>query len=300
MVLIAGAVPLCRGIILVSHGTLCQSPDFMPPQFKFDGRYVLLTYAQSGDLDAGLVVEHLSRLHAECIVAREDHVDGGTHLHAFCDFGRRFRSRRTDVFDVGGRHPNISVSYGSPDAGYDYAIKDGDVVGGGLGRPSGVGVYEDESAWAVIHRSPDESSFWESVARLDPKTLCTNYRNLRAYVDWRYNTPVHEEYVHPRGVLFELGMVPDLVGWRENSLGSSRGMHVPLHCVSSRGGNGSGLKPLSPPVVAEGLHVFASVEVLIVYRRITTKRSSFVGSFQNGKDFVGPFTWEACLYHGYG
>lgn len=224
MVLIAGAVPLCRGIILVSHGTLCQSPDFMPPQFKFDGRYVLLTYAQSGDLDAGLVVEHLSGLHAECIVAREDHVDGGTHLHAFCDFGRRFRSRRTDVFDVGGRHPNISISYGSPDAGYDYAIKDGDVVGGGLGRPSGVGVYEDESAWTVIHRSPDESSFWESVARLDPKTLCTNYRNLRAYVDWRYNTPVHEEYVHPGGILFELGMVPDLVGWRENSLGASRGM----------------------------------------------------------------------------
>jgi hypothetical protein len=272
----------------------------MPPHFKFDGRYVLLTYAQSGDLDAGLVVEHLSGLNAECIVAREDHVDGGTHLHAFCDFGRRFRSRRTDVFDVGGRHPNISVSYGSPDAGYDYAVKDGDVVGGGLERPSGVGIYEDESAWAVIHRSPDESSFWESVARLDPKTLCTNYRNLRAYVDWRYNSPVHEEYVHPRGLVFELGMVPDLVGWRESSLGATRGMHVPLHCVSSRGGNGSGLKPLSPPVVTEGLHVFASVEVLIVYRRITTERSSFVGSFQNGKNFVGPFTWEACLHYGYG
>uniref|UniRef100_A0A8E7G230 Replication-associated protein n=1 Tax=Cyanopica cyanus Genomoviridae sp. TaxID=2814944 RepID=A0A8E7G230_9VIRU len=197
----------------------------MPP-FKFDGRYVLLTYAQSGDLDGGLVVEHLSRLHAECIVAREDHVDGGTHLHAFCDFGRRFRSRRTDVFDVGGRHPNISISYGSPDAGYDYAIKDGDVVGGGLERPSGVGVYEDESTWAVIHRSPDESSFWESVARLDPKTLCTNYRNLRAYVDWWYNTPQHEKYVHPRGLLFELGMVPELVGWRENSLGTTRGRGI--------------------------------------------------------------------------
>jgi len=266
-----------------------------PKQFKVDCQYVLLTYAQSGDLDAGLVVEHLQRLNAECIVARESHVDGGTHLHAFVDFKRRFRSRRTNVFDVGGRHPNISISYGSPDAGYDYAIKDGNIVGGTLVRPSGIGVYEDESTWTIIHRSPDESSFWESVARLDPKTLCTNYRNLRAYVDWRYNTPVHEKYVHPRGLMFELGMVPDLVGWRELSLESPSGK-----CVSSRGGNRSGLKPLSPPVVAEERYSLEVIEVLIVYRRITTQRISHLGTFTDGQNFLGPFTRDSRIHYGYG
>lgn len=100
--------------------------------FRFQARYALLTYAQCGDLDPWAVNDHLAELGAECIIAREVHADGGTHLHAFVDFGRKFRTQRTDVFDVGDHHPNISPSYGTPEKGFDYAIKDGDVVAGGL------------------------------------------------------------------------------------------------------------------------------------------------------------------------
>lgn len=100
--------------------------------FRFNARYVLLTYPQSGDLDGFAVSDHLSELGAECIVARENHTDSGVHLHAFVDFGKRFQSRNVRIFDVLGRHPNVSVSKGSPEKGYDYAIKDGDVVAGGL------------------------------------------------------------------------------------------------------------------------------------------------------------------------
>ncbi|UJO02129.1 Rep [Bat associated gemykibivirus 1] len=94
--------------------------------FKFQARYVLLTYAQCGDLDPWVVSDHLSSLGAECIIGRENHSDGGIHLHAFVDFGKRFSTRNVQKFDVGGCHPNIEPSKGRPWAGYDYAIKDGD------------------------------------------------------------------------------------------------------------------------------------------------------------------------------
>ena len=102
--------------------------------FNFNARYALLTYSQCGDLDGWEVSNHFTKLRAECIVAREAHADGGIHLHAFVDFGpgRKFRSRRSDVFDVGGFHPNISPTHSTPQSGFDYACKDGDIVAGDL------------------------------------------------------------------------------------------------------------------------------------------------------------------------
>ncbi|AGU67665.1 replication associated protein [Gerygone associated gemycircularvirus 3] len=196
-------------------------PKAKPNPYFADGRYFLLTYAQCGTLDAWTVNDHLAFLGAECIIGRELHADGGTHLHAFCDFSRRFRSRRSDVFDVGGRHPNLVPSYGKPEGGYDYAIKDGDVVAGGLSRPSGRGVYEDVSSWSIIVGQESEGEFWKCVARLDPRALCTNYNSLRAYANWRYR-PAPVPYEHPAGIEFELGMVPELAVWREIALGADR------------------------------------------------------------------------------
>ena len=99
-----------------------------------NAKYVLLTYAQCGTLEGDAIMERISSLGGECIVARESHSDGGVHLHVFVRFGRKFRSRKADVFDVDGRHPNIVPSRGTPEKGYDYAVKDGDIVCGGLRR----------------------------------------------------------------------------------------------------------------------------------------------------------------------
>ena len=57
--------------------------------FRVQTRYVLLTYSQCGDLDPWVVHDLIVGYPAECIIGREDHADGGTHLHAFVDFGRR-------------------------------------------------------------------------------------------------------------------------------------------------------------------------------------------------------------------
>jgi len=211
------------------------------PDFVINSRYVLLTYPQCEGLDEWAVNDHLCTLGAECIIGREDHADGGTHLHAFVDFGKKLRTRRVDFFDVGGFHPNIVPSRGSPGRGYDYATKDGNVVAGGLERPGNDGATTHVDKWSEIISAKDRDDFWSNVERLDPKALCTNFGNLQRYADWRYKSKP-EPYIHPAGVNFELGMVPELVTWREQSLelGTVGGKHPlpsggPTYHISARG-----------------------------------------------------------------
>lgn len=185
----------------------------MPSAFHVCARYVLLTYAQCGALDPWSVSDYLSTLGAECIVARENHVAGGTHLHAFVDFGKRFRSRRVDIFDVDGCHPNIVPSKGRPWGGWDYATKDGEIVAGGLARPSEHDPAGNVSTWGTIIGAESESEFWQLVEELAPKELCTQYGQLRKFADWRF-AQEPERYVSPAGINFELGVVPELAAWR--------------------------------------------------------------------------------------
>ena len=103
--------------------------------FRFQARYGLFTYSQCGQLRPSAVVELFSALSADCIVGREAHGDGGTHLHAFVDFRRKFRTRDVRKFDVEGFHPNIISTIRSPSGSWDYATKDGDICGGSLRRP---------------------------------------------------------------------------------------------------------------------------------------------------------------------
>jgi hypothetical protein len=171
--------------------------------FITNGRYFLVTYSQCGDLDPHAVVVLFSSLGAECIIGREHHESEGVHLHAFVDFGRKFRSRKADIFDVDNRHPNIQPSRGTPEKGYDYAIKDGDVVGGGLERPiprgGGDGSVADK--WTRITGAADRDEFWALCHELDPKAAACSFGQLQKYADWRF-APAEPVYESPRGVEF--------------------------------------------------------------------------------------------------
>lgn len=188
--------------------------------FYFNSRYGLFTYAQCGELDAFLVMDMFSTLGAECIIARELHEDGGIHLHCFVDFGRRYRSRSSAIFDVGGYHPNVVASRGTPDQGYAYAIKDGDVICGGLGKPDGVtrrkGDSSTDTKWAEITSAVDRAEFWRLLHELDPKSAACNYNSLAKYADWRFK-PVPPVYVSPVGVTFCGGEVDGRDDWLSQS-----------------------------------------------------------------------------------
>lgn len=188
--------------------------------FVIQSRYVLLTYAQCGDLDGFTVMERISELGAECIIGRELHEDGGIHLHCFCDFGRKFRSRRADLFDVGGRHPNIEKVARTPAKAYDYAIKDGDVICGGLGRPvCPEGRTTTIDKWAEITSAENREEFWELVHRLDPKAAACSFTSLSKYCDWKFETHA-PEYESPRGITFDEGEFDGRADWiRQSGLG---------------------------------------------------------------------------------
>ena len=187
--------------------------------FRFQARYALLTYAQCGDLDPWAVNDHLAELGAECIIAREVHADGGTHLHAFVDFGRKFRTQRTDVFDVGDHHPNISPSYGTPEKGFDYAIKDGDVVAGGLERPNGKAVSRSADPWATIILAESRGEFFQLLHELAPRALCTSFTSLSKYADWKYRVDP-EPYQHDPSFTFNLERFPELLEWSHDTFAS--------------------------------------------------------------------------------
>uniref|UniRef100_A0A8A4XC09 Replication-associated protein n=1 Tax=Grus japonensis Genomoviridae sp. TaxID=2814961 RepID=A0A8A4XC09_9VIRU len=192
----------------------------MAPTFSFRSRYALLTYAQCGDLDPWAVLDMVSAVPAECIIARESHNDGEPHLHAFVDFGTRFYTGDPRRFDVDGRHPNVLPVGRTPGASYDYCIKDGDVVAGGLERPGSVAGAElprAGSVWDTILSQPTVGEFWDSLRELAPRNLLINFNSCRAYAEWHYRKE-EEVYASPRGLSFDLSGLEGLQGWVQDSL----------------------------------------------------------------------------------
>lgn len=197
----------------------------MPSDFLFHAKYALITYAQCDGLDPWDINNHFSSLGAECIIGRELHADGGTHLHCFASFGKKRKFRRSDVFDVRGYHPNITPSRGTPGDGYDYAIKDGAVVAGGLERPTDGDRSRLERNGEAIHsiiESESEHDFWDAVKRLAPQLLLRNFPSLRAYASWRYARAA-VQYSHPEGLCVTSEIIPQLDEWSTENLSGYRG-----------------------------------------------------------------------------
>nr|UBJ26249.1 replication-associated protein [Giant panda feces-associated gemycircularvirus] len=197
------------------------------PSISFCAQHFLLTYAHSEgtngkpELDPHRIVEVLGDLGAECIVARERYPTGdGFHLHVFCSFERRFRSRKVDVFDVDGYHPNVEPSRKNAVGGYDYATKDGEIVAGGLERPSGVSGRRSTTRaadeWAEITAADSAEEFWRLCEELDPKSMVCNFPALSRFVEWRFR-PEPVPYVTPDGI-FDLTGYESLEEWRDNVL----------------------------------------------------------------------------------
>lgn len=217
---------------------------FLMPHFDYHFRYALITYSQCGDLSPDRVGDLFQSLGAQLVIGRENHADGGIHLHCFVDFGRKRRFRRATVFDVEGRHPNIEKSRGTPEGGYDYAIKDGDIVFKSLDRPiqSGVGNSKTHEKWTEITSASDRESFWDLVHQLDPKSAATHFSTLQKYCDWKFAVKP-ASYESPGNISFVGGEIDGRADWLQQScIGTgdapigmlSNGRSVPkLVCVSA-------------------------------------------------------------------
>lgn len=187
--------------------------------FILNARYFLVTYPQCGTLDEWAVNDHFGSLGAECLVGREDHADGGTHLHVFCDFGRKFRSRRADIFDVGGHHPNIERSKRNPRKGAAYAGKDGDVVAGGLDverLPTNI-VSAAQDPGSTLVACENRREFFEVAEDICPWDLITKFGSMYAFAKWKW-PELGMVYERPAGLELTDGDFPDLVAFRGSIL----------------------------------------------------------------------------------
>lgn len=164
----------------------------------------------------------LSDLGAECIIGREEHEDGGIHLHAFVDFGRQYSTVNPRQFDVAGCHPNILSCRKTPEKMYDYATKDGEIVAGGLQRPDGSELPPTRDVWHEIILAETRERFFELCAELAPGALCRSFTSLRAYADWKYR-PLRLPYETPNDYVFSTDRFPELDDWVRSNLEG----HVP-------------------------------------------------------------------------
>jgi len=186
-------------------------------RFRVHARYVLLTYARADNLDPWAIHDVITSFPAECLIGRENHADGGIHYHAFVDFGRKVDIRNPRRFDVEGHHPNFTPCGRTPQAMLDYAIKDGDVVAGGLSPVIDDQIQGADSVWSQIAHAPTVDEFWDLVRELAPRALCCNFQSLRSYAEWHYRPP-HVAYEHPASVRLSTEGVPELDEWVRDNL----------------------------------------------------------------------------------
>lgn len=199
--------------------------------FRLRSRYCLVTWSRADnfgttadDINQHLrVFEHKGR-GLEYILYREDHSDEGHHFHAFIDFGQSPDIRTHDIFDVAFHHPNITASRGNPAQGWDYVSKEGNCVGGSLARPEPECTRNSQSLsqtnatgkqharWTEIISSVTRDEFFERIARLDPKVLCTSFNNLQLYADWKYR-PEFTDYEGYALNTFDTTLVPGWDDW---------------------------------------------------------------------------------------
>ncbi|AIF34841.1 RepA [Sewage-associated gemycircularvirus 9] len=207
--------------------------------FNLHCRYALLTYAQCGDLSPTAVGEFFDNLGYKSVIGRENHADGGVHLHCFVDFGRKRRFRRARVFDIENRHPNVEPSRGTPEKGWDYAVKDGDICYQSLDRPresspSGGSNGGTRDKWASITGASDREAFWDLVHELDPKSAACCFTQLQKYCDWKF-APRTPEYESPGGLEFIGGGLDGRDDWLlQSGIGGREAFVGELVCRISR------------------------------------------------------------------
>jgi len=187
--------------------------------FRFDAKYGLLTYAQSDGLDPWAVVGMLGDIGAECIVGKEDHQGEGNHLHAFFSFDKKFCSRNARIFDVGGFHPNILTGRRTPEAMWDYATKDGDVVAGGLERPVAPSAKTTGAEfWTAVFDAESEEGTYTAARVADVALYGRYYFQIRAIAQGKsVRNPL--DYEPDSSMEFGGPYLEELSDWVENHLG---------------------------------------------------------------------------------
>lgn len=197
--------------------------------FRINNRYLFLTYSQVGpDFDWRGLGRMLHDLGAFLRLGREQHQDGGTHYHVFCDFEKPLSTRDQRKFDFAGAHPNIKAVHATPRKVWEYAGKDGDVLlddpsaeppesGGGTKR-------KRDDVWAEITNAATRDEFFTLGPALAPRDFICSFNSIQKYAEWKYR-PEPVPYTNPVGLTCrtrDTGAFPGLEEWVLENLPDTR------------------------------------------------------------------------------
>lgn len=171
--------------------------------FRINNRYLLLTYSQVGpDFNWRGLGRKLHDLGAFIRLGREQHQDGGTHFHVFCDFEKPFSTRDKRKFDFEGAHPNIEGVRRTPRKAWEYAGKDGNVClddpSAEPPEPGGGSKRKRDDCWLEICNAGTRDEFFTLGQALAPRDFVCSFSSVSKYAEWKFR-PEPVPYENPAG-----------------------------------------------------------------------------------------------------
>ncbi|AVK87315.1 replication associated protein [Termite associated circular virus 4] len=154
------------------------------PEFRWQGKYLFLTYPQS-DFNLDGAVHRLREQGGRHVtfvrVCSEQHQSGELHRHALLCFGKRVSFTDQRRFDIDGRHPKWERYTRSPAKAAEYIAKEGEYVDWGE-TPDFSTPECRESRNELWGRLLDEAttpeSFMSLVRQFAPYDFATRYQAL--------------------------------------------------------------------------------------------------------------------------
>ncbi|WXB20467.1 RepA [Nomiamastrel virus] len=190
--------------------------------FRICAKNIFLTYPQC-PLEKNYVLERLQRnpinhnLSFAC-VAKEEHMDGNTHLHCLLMYSHRLDIKYSRQFDIHDYHPNIQAAR-SPGRIYQYITKGGDVIEGGIKPPN---LEKDEEKtpkknrgfrYIMQHASTPEE-FIQGIKEVYPYEYSSRLRWFQYAADHLYPQPPQVYQPPPQQFV-----IPDqLKSWADENL----------------------------------------------------------------------------------
>lgn len=170
--------------------------------FRFDGKYVFLTYPQC-DVEPSDLLAFLQSTGTivDYVIGRERHESEALHLHALIRYDRRVCTRNARNWDYQGHHPNLQRMRGSPadvERIGKYCSKDGDTI---VSSPDWYMASDSRSkrsandCWADICASTTKEEFLQKALELQPRDFVLQHNAIVAYSNKRFR--VREDFVSP-------------------------------------------------------------------------------------------------------
>lgn len=191
---------------------------------------MLLTWAQVGnDFDTEIAVRLVTSRGGTCVLAQENHKDGGIHYHMFAQHPDRFQFRGHDTFDVGNYHCNIVNVKQTPWAVWDYVRKDGNVIHDGIPeRPVSKRKRKDDTlVYDYITAAPTADQMLKRFKESKPRDFFCAFNNVKAGCEYLQGPEELPTWIVPDNFVSHVDRYPQISDWCNKYIGAANHRDAP-------------------------------------------------------------------------